>query len=270
VRSRDYIPLVLLAGIAGFFVVKGTQNKREIPRRVRAPKNQPVAESLSMRADTARPDSTSVVQSAAANLRPARPERDFAAIQTKIAEGAPGTYIRQMLLEQHDSLTHWPERRLEAIRVFVDRSPSVPDFSSAYPLVAERVFDEWRQAGFPLNFDFVTDSSQADITIAWFATIPSDDKDRLGTTIKTYDNEGWIVHATILISTRSRGDGTPLAADLVAGIARHEVGHALGLGHSGDRKDVMFPESTTPVISTADRATLHFLYMLPPGPTKAP
>jgi hypothetical protein len=30
----------------------------------------------------------------------------------------------------------------------------------------------------------------------------------------------------------------------------------------------MYPESRTPVISAADRATMHLLYLLPPGMVK--
>jgi len=263
-RPRDYVPLALLAGIAGFFVMQGIKNKRD---RVRAPHaSQP--ESTVVAAKAVKPVVADSAKIDSVNLQSPGPVRDFGAIQALIKDGAPGTYLLDMLAQQHDTLTHWPQRRLDAVRVFVDRYPTVADFSPAYPVVAERVFDEWRQAGFPLNFDFVTDSTQAEIAIRWVATLDSGDKDRLGTTVKKYDSNGWITHADIFVTTHSRADNTPLSPELIAGIARHEVGHALGLGHSGDKGDVMYPESNTPAISRADRATLHMLYLLPPGPTK--
>jgi predicted Zn-dependent protease len=51
----------------------------------------------------------------------------------------------------------------------------------------------------------------------------------------------------------------------LAGIVRHEAGHALGLGHSGDPRTKMYPVEMTETITPADRATLRLLYRLPPG-----
>jgi predicted Zn-dependent protease len=52
---------------------------------------------------------------------------------------------------------------------------------------------------------------------------------------------------------------------MVAGILRHEIGHALGLNHAGDATSVMYRESATAEIAQSDRATLRLLYLLPPG-----
>jgi predicted Zn-dependent protease len=54
----------------------------------------------------------------------------------------------------------------------------------------------------------------------------------------------------------------------LAGIIRHEVGHALGLGHSRDPRTKMYPVESTPDIQPADRVTLGMLYTLPPGPVR--
>ena len=80
------------------------------------------------------------------------------------------------------------------------------------------------------------------------------------------------VLAVDLFSASSRSAlGSLLQAremDPLAGIVRHEAGHALGLGHSRDEKTKMFPTEMVHDIAPADRMTLRLLYSIPPGPLK--
>lgn len=195
------------------------------------------------------------------------PLRDDAVVRQQISENEHGTYIRAILDQQSQMLMRWPQRQREALRVWIARDVTVPDWDSNYPVVAERVFDEWKEAGFPLRFDMVTDRVDADILISWVNRFPPSEGRRIGVTSKARDQSGWLVNAEITITTHGQ-DGAALSSDLIAGVVRHEVGHALGLGHSANAADVMYPESVTSVISDADRATLHLLYMLPPGVVK--
>jgi len=272
VRNRELIPLVLLVGIAGFIVVQGRQMGRE---RATRPVTRP--QSTATSAETTGAESTAVVSAGQAaaprelandqapvELRPSEtpaPIRDDAVVRAQIRDNAAGTYITEILQQQQQLLMRWPDRRATGLRVWIERESTVPDWNAAYVGMAERAFDEWQQAGFPLRFDMVTDPVGADITIRWVRQL---DGRRIGVTSMSRDQSGWLVSAEISIALHDP-DGAPLPAEMIAGVARHELGHALGLGHSGTKTDVMFPESTTPAISDTDRATLHLLYTLPPG-----
>jgi hypothetical protein len=279
VRRRDLVPLALLGGIAAFIVVQGKQMGRDrATRRAAMPDaGAPIAVAPQGGADSTIAASGGSVVSVRAidvqppvELRPSgerAPARDDAAIRETIRENQSGTYLTAILQQRDQLLMRWPERQREALRVWIERDVTLPDWQPNYPVAAERAFDEWKQAGFPLRFDVVTDRPSSDIQIRWTEKFPPSDGTRIGVTNMSRDQNGWLVSAEITIATHDR-DGHPLAPELVAGVARHEVGHALGLGHSTDTLDVMFPQATTPVISAADRATLHLLYMLPPGVVK--
>ena len=200
-----------------------------------------------------------------AALKRARTRIDPAELRRRIDVGSPGTYMTDMLNDRDSLLTRWPERTMEPVRVWIQRSATFPDWSPDFTRVARVAFDEWSAVGVPIRFMFTVDSTRADIRVNFADRIT--DGNRLGVTTHRHDQDGWIVAADITVATHDTA-GTALAQSLIAAIARHEVGHALGLAHSKDRATIMYPESKTLTISPSDRATLKLLYTLPPGSVK--
>lgn len=187
-----------------------------------------------------------------------------AELRRRVANLAPGTYVNDILAIQDSALYRWPERTTDALRVYVEPSSPAPGWKPEYPQMAREVFDEWSLAGFPLRFTFVYDSANADVTIRWRDRFPDADGQRIGVTERVQSNFFEIGKAHVTIATQD-STGRVLSPVIVAGIVRHEVGHALGLNHANDPTSVMFPQAATSTIGASDRATLRLIYLVPGG-----
>ena len=84
-----------------------------------------------------------------------------------------------------------------------------------------------------LSFAETTDRDYADVLIHFRA----DRNERAGMTKNYYDFSGYITKSYVLISEGGFGFG--FSDDQIEQIAKHEMGHALGLGHSYDEKRLM-------------------------------
>jgi hypothetical protein len=187
-----------------------------------------------------------------------------AAVRRRIAQS--DTYLPAMLAEGDSMLRRWPERVDQPIAVYLPEG-GAPGYTVEMGRAVEDAFSRWQRASsIPVHFRFVRDSAGAEVAVRWIERF---DSRRTGQADLMWNSRGWLLKGTLKLATHSPS-GWVLSAGAVRTVAVHEIGHLLGLGHSDDPQDVMYPTTTMHDLTLRDRRTAGLLYALPPGSVKDP
>ena len=185
-------------------------------------------------------------------------------LRARLFNGSSGTYIDDLLGARDSALSRWPDRLSQPLRVWVSGAESLPGWNSDFMPAVRDAFESWVQAGVPVHFTFVLDSSSADVHVSFIERFGNGIS---GKTVWSRDANWWLVSSDITLGL-AHPTGGVVSAPQMRAIALHEVGHLLGLDHSRDLDNIMSARIRVRDITEADRATIRLLYSVPAGSLK--
>ena len=158
----------------------------------------------------------------------------------------------------------WPETT-PLLKVWIPQPTNVsPSTAREFQRAAARGIQVWNNHPFPLTISTRSVQENPDITVEWVHSLGGN---RLGQARLEWRKVGDEVQVTIpglsLVTHHPMSPGVELSAEEILLVTAHEMGHALGLPHSDDTRDLMFPQNTAWRPTARDYLTMEAVYRMP-------
>jgi hypothetical protein len=190
------------------------------------------------------------------------------AIRRRLEREGNRVYLDSLLANTDSVLVRWADRGDSPLTIAFVRDTTIPGWSDALFDDVRSALQNWDGNAAGLRFREAAATDSADIKVRWVASMP--DSARVGVTNLSWSPEGEVHGADITLALQESVKHTALPVSVRRRVAAHELGHAIGLPHSGDRDDLMFPGTLASSPSRRDQATLQLLYAVPPGSIRVP
>lgn len=141
--------------------------------------------------------------------------------------------------------------------------PPLPDRGSALELqrAASAGIRLWNGQPFPILVD-ERGTRPAHFKVSWVGTMGGT---FIGRATTQWSSATGLSVLSLELVTSYPGSGAPMDPSQLRLTAAHEMGHALGLPHSEDPRDVMYPSNTANSLSARDYRAVEALYALEDG-----